>query len=94
MRFFLKLILISTALVAGIAAAGPMSPRRPYDSHARPSIERHGPQPYGQRQSPMVRTGLSGQDRGYGYRSKRMSADERHRLRNQIREAGRMDFYR
>lgn len=94
MRFFLKLILISTAFVAGIAAADPVSPNRPYGSHARHAIEDHRFQPYGKRNSPIVRTGLSGQDRGYGYRSKRMSADERRHLRNQIREAGRMDFYR
>ncbi|MBS7327336.1 MAG: hypothetical protein KIG68_01100 [Oxalobacter sp.] len=94
MRFFLKLILVSAAFVAGTVSADPISPRRPHDSHARPSIERHGAQPYGQRKSPMVRTGFRSQSRGYGYRSKRMSADERHLLRNQIREAGRMDFYR
>ena len=94
MRFFLKLILVSAAFVTSIATAGPMTPRRPHDGHTRHYMEGHRPQPYGQRRSPMVRTGLSDHDRGYGYRSKRMSADERHRLRNQIREAGRMDFYR
>lgn len=43
---------------------------------------------------PTVKTGYDGREVPRAYRTKRMSAYERYRLRNQIREAGRMDFYR
>ncbi|MGN0917810.1 MAG: hypothetical protein ACI4NO_01505 [Oxalobacter sp.] len=94
MKFFLKLIFISAALVTGIATADPMAPHRSDDGRTRFSAGNRREQPYGQHRSLMIRTGLSDQNRGYGYRSKRMSDGERYRLRNQIREAGRMDFYR
>ncbi len=94
MKFFLKLVFSSVAFVTGIAAADPIVPYGPRNDHARSSQEGRRSQPYGQWRTPMIRTGFSDQDRGYKHRSKRMSTDERFRLRNQIREAGRMDFYR
>ncbi len=94
MKLLLKLVFIAGTLASGLAYAQPMPRHGIQDRPPRHSVDDRGHHEGRHHREPTIKTGYDGREAPHGYRTKRMSAYERYRLRNQIREAGRMDFYR
>lgn len=94
MKSFLKLIIVLSTFIMGFATAEPMVSKGQNNGHAYRLQDHNRHYPYKRQNAPMMKTGLNDHSRNRSFRSKRMTADERRHLRNQIKEAGRMDFYR
>lgn len=96
MRFTIKLLFLSTAAIASLALADTFNtPHTPHNNPISPSFNSDSYLYSKQPRFMAIKTNFKDpMKNNHAHKSKRMSPSERHQLRNQIKEAGHMNFYR